>query len=443
MKIKILENTINKIKKEGFSADATISTGRGSSVTIEDKSVKSVKTSQKEGLSLRLINKDNKIGLSGTNNVNNQEIDKVISDSKEVSEYGQTAKFELPKKADKKKIPKTSDAKLGKKDVDDLINEGKKVVEKVYDHKSQMQIESLDISVASSNSAFLNTEGLYEEEDRTMLSYSISTQKVKEGDFFQLFQGSSSTQDDIDFEEEADKLLMKADWGSKVAKIASGKYPVVFVPEGVSVLADYILRNLNGKFTNEGSSKLKDSIGEKLFDERISIYDDATLDYYPGSHVVDDEGVVGTKTTLVAGGKIKNFYYDLQQAAKAGKYSTGNGSKGGMFTGVTPGISNVVIGEGDKPYDELIKNINEGILGYHFLGAGQNNPFNGDFQLSTYMGFKIEKGEIVGRLKDTAISGNVFDLLKNKLLWLSKDRERHGNILAPYVCVDDVVVLSK
>jgi PmbA protein len=443
MKIKILEKTIDKVKKDGLKGDATVSTGWGSGVSFEDKSVKSVQTSQKEGLSLRLINKDNKIGLSGTFNIIDQEIDKVISDSKEVSEYGQEAKFGLPIKVDNKKIPKTSDAGLRKKDIDDLIDEGKKVVNKVNSHKSRMQIESLDISVASNNSAFLNTEGVYAEEDRTMLSYSISTQKVKEGDFFQLFQGGSSTQDDIDFGKEADKLLLKADWGKKVAKIASGKFPVVFVPEGVSVLTDYILRNLSGKFTNEGSSKLKDALGKKIFDERINIVDDATLDYYPGSHVIDDEGVVGGKTTLVKDGKIENFYYDLQQAAKAGKDSTGNGSKGGMFGGVTPGISNIVIGGGDRTYDELIKDIDEGILGYYFLGAGQNNPFNGDFQLSTYVGFKIEKGEIVGRLKDTAISGNVFDLLKNKLLWISKDRERHGNVLAPYVCVDDVIVLSK
>jgi len=37
----------------------------------------------------------------------------------------------------------------------------------------------------------------------------------------------------------------------------------------------------------------------------------------------------------------------------------------------------------------------------------------GDFSGNVLLGFKIEKGEIVGRIKDTMISGNVYQLLKN------------------------------
>jgi len=37
----------------------------------------------------------------------------------------------------------------------------------------------------------------------------------------------------------------------------------------------------------------------------------------------------------------------------------------------------------------------------------------GDFSGNVLLGFKIEKGEIVGRVKDTMISGNVYQLLKD------------------------------
>lgn len=443
MSEKILEKTIEKAKKKDVEADASLSSGWGKRVTFKGKKIKSVTSAQKESLSLRLITKHKKIGLSATNKVVDGEEDTILDDALEVSKYGKVAKFNLPKSVVGKVTPKTFDENLSTKNVDYLIEAGNKALDMVMSHKSKMRLESIDISLGMGRSTFMNTNGIREEEEKTMLSFSLETSKITEGDFFQLGSGRSSTRNDIDFEGETKKLLTFAEWGSRVAKISSGKYPVVFAPECVPQVTDYVLRSLSGKYVNEGSSKFKGELGKKVFDERFSIYDDATLDHFSGSQVIDDEGMAARRTTLIEKGVVKHFFYDLQQAAKAKTKSTGNGSKGGMFSGVSPGISNTVIGKGDTPYKDLIKDLPEGILGYYFLGAGQDNPFNGDFRLSTYMGFKIENGEIVGRLKDTAITGNIFDLLKNNLLWLSEDREKHESIYVPYVCFDGVDVLSK
>jgi len=61
----------------------------------------------------------------------------------------------------------------------------------------------------------------------------------------------------------------------------------------------------------------------------------------------------------------------------------------------------------------MVQSIDEGIIVEQLLGAGQGNSLGGDFSGNVLLGYKIEKGEIVGRVKDTMISGNVYQLLKN------------------------------
>jgi len=77
------------------------------------------------------------------------------------------------------------------------------------------------------------------------------------------------------------------------------------------------------------------------------------------------------------------------------------------------------------------------------IGAGQGNNLNGEFSMSITLGYKIEKGEIVGRVKDVMVSGNIFELLPN-IRCLSRERFSEdtlfGRYLAPWICFDGVSV---
>jgi len=43
----------------------------------------------------------------------------------------------------------------------------------------------------------------------------------------------------------------------------------------------------------------------------------------------------------------------------------------------------------------------------NLLGLGQGNTLSGAFSNPLALAFKIEKGEIVGRVKDLSIAGNI------------------------------------
>ena len=49
---------------------------------------------------------------------------------------------------------------------------------------------------------------------------------------------------------------------------------------------------------------------------------------------------------------------------------------------------------------------------HEYLGLGQGNPINGEFSVNLFLGYKIENGKLVGRVKDVMLAGNAFDALK-------------------------------
>ncbi len=69
------------------------------------------------------------------------------------------------------------------------------------------------------------------------------------------------------------------------------------------------------------------------------------------------------------------------------------------------------------------------------LGFGQTNMTNGDFSANLLLGFLVENGEIVGRVKDAMISGNIFELLKGDIQ-ISSDVNPYT--LQPYMIMPGV-----
>jgi PmbA protein len=48
----------------------------------------------------------------------------------------------------------------------------------------------------------------------------------------------------------------------------------------------------------------------------------------------------------------------------------------------------------------------------HVIGAAQGNVLGGEFGGNVVLGYKVERGRIVGRVKNTVIAGNVHQLFK-------------------------------
>ena len=169
-----------------------------------------------------------------------------------------------------------------------------------------------------------------------------------------------------------------------------------------------------------------------VFDARIAVFDDPTIDGAIGRRPFDDEGIPSRRMALIDHGVVSNFLYDLQTAGRMNAASTGAAGRG-LTSLPGPGTSVLDVAPGDTPYDDLFLGIKEGIVVERLLGAGQGNEMGGDFKANVSLGYKIENGEIVGRIKDTMFSGNVYDTL-SKLEAVSDAAEWvYGTVRTPAI----------
>jgi len=233
-----------------------------------------------------------------------------------------------------------------------------------------------------------------------------------------------------------------------------GALPVVFTPAGLAAVILPLEQALSGKTVLQGSSPLAGKIGATLFDERLSIEDDPLKPGRPASRPVDDECVPSRCTALVELGKVGRFVYDLETAARAKTESTGNGRRG-VFGKPHIGYTNIVFRMSDgvgarhavpqPPLDiggGLIGDIDDGLIVDDLIGVGQGNVISGAFSHPVGLAYRVQRGEITGRVKDAAVAGNAYDLLK-RIGGFGRDGRWLGSRWSPSLLLDGVSVARR
>ena len=222
-----------------------------------------------------------------------------------------------------------------------------------------------------------------------------------------------------------------------IVALPSGEYPVIFAPREVSCLVNPLLACLNGKAVSQGVSPLKARLGDLVFDPRVSLRDDAHIDGAIGSRSFDREGIATRPHALIDRGIVSSFLLDLQSAAELKMAPTGNGGLNG------PAANNVVLASGELSYADMLSDIKEGVLIDMTMGAWAGNPYGGQVSGNISLGYKIENGRLVGRIKDAMFSVNIFSALAGQLHSLSREQVWHGNNLFPYIRLNDVNISAK
>jgi PmbA protein len=91
----------------------------------------------------------------------------------------------------------------------------------------------------------------------------------------------------------------------------------------------------------------------------------------------------------------------------------------------------------------MVQDVKEGLVIEHLMGAAQGNILGGDFSGNVLLGYKVENGKIVGRVKDTMVSGNVYQVLKNIAALGSELKWVNGFLQTPHLYCPSLSVASK
>ncbi len=440
-----MDKLLQELRSKVDQAEVYRISGRTVPVNFRSGKLESIKSHEIEGIALRVI-VDGRLGFATTTNLTDHA--ELIAAAISSAKFGEQADFSFVSEGEPVHV-EVYDRETADVPEEKLIDIGFCAIAEINDADPEAEV-SFSISKQENAISVANTLGIEREERRTSISVSIELNKAKPGDIFTMFDGTQARYFvDIDIDELVNRLIRYLEYGNRVVKIDSKPMPVVFTHNGVVAILLPLFYGFNGKSVYMGTSPLKGRIGELAFDPRISMLDDGTLPRGPRSSGFDDEGSPTTRTTLISSGVIEGFVYDRRTAALAGTTSTGNGYKGGPFSGgfrspPSVGMSNVLLEPGDIPGEELIAGIDEGLLVDSVLGLGQGNINSGEFSNNVAVAFKIERGKIVGRVKNTMIAGNSYDLLKDHLIGLSKEtRFVHGILSTPMIVVDKVNVVGE
>jgi PmbA protein len=190
-----------------------------------------------------------------------------------------------------------------------------------------------------------------------------------------------------------------------------------------------------------GQSPFKGRIEEQVASEQVTIYDDGLYAGGLRTSVFDGEGVPHQATPVIENGVLRNFLYDTYSAKKDGVESTGNAARSGYLCTPVIGTSNFHILPQNKTPEQMIEEVNDGLIVYYLQGAHSSNPVSGEFSVVATPSWKIKGGEIEHSCKAIMITGNIFELLKNISIVGGNERQM-GSIIAPWILVDKVKVIG-
>ncbi len=189
-------------------------------------------------------------------------------------------------------------------------------------------------------------------------------------------------------------------------------------------------------------SLFQGKIGEKVAAESITIHDDGLLAGGLRTWSFDAEGTPQQKTAVIEKGILCNFLYDNYTAKKEEKESTGNASRAGYLSTPDIGATNFHISPGNKTPDQLISEVDNGLLIYYLQGAHSSNPISGEFSVVATPAWKINGGKITHATRGVMLAGNIFEVLKNVTATANNERQM-GQLVAPWILVENVRVIGK
>jgi len=400
-----------------------------------------------ESTGLRII-VDGKLGFSSTTHPD--EVQGLVDRAVESAKFGPSTDLDLPSLSKDFGKCECYDERVEALTLKDVVATGEEMVDIVKSEFPDVNLEA-EVSKEHHKVSILNSEGGNVSYEKTIHQSFLNVLLMLPSDRAELEDTRTSTHLTTQPAEMAKMAVWRFKHCDRVVPMKTKKMTVVFTSLGFRGLFVPMFYGLNGDLAQRKLSLMSDRIGETVVNPKLTISDDPTMAGLPGSCPVDDEGVPTRKKMLIENGVLKGYFSDLSTATQSGVPSSGNGfKKSSLYTGFSidaqpsPWPSTLVINPGDVPRNDMIKNIREGIIVDDLMGAGQGNNLNGEFSMSVALGYKIENGEIVGRVKDVMVAGNVFDLLKDNLSTMSSELHPEdtlfGRYSVPWISFDDMTV---
>jgi TldD protein len=191
----------------------------------------------------------------------------------------------------------------------------------------------------------------------------------------------------------------------------AGTMTVVLGPGWPGILLhEAIGHGLEGDFNRKGTSAFSGRIGERVAAPGVTVVDDGTIARRRGSLNIDDEGHPTQRNVLIENGVLRSYMQDSLNARLMKVAPTGNGRRESYAHIPMPRMTNTYMLNGDKPREEIIASVKNGLYAVNF-GGGQVDITSGKFVFSASEAYMIENGKVGHAVKGATLIGNGPDAL--------------------------------
>lgn len=404
-------------------------------VRFEANRLKELNSRQTKGVALRVV-VNGRIGFASSTRPG--DVEELVEAALETAPFGPEAHLEFPAQAEAIDVP-VFDPATEALSVDAMIQTGQELIDAARAAEPELLCDAHirrnvgTVTIATTNGGHVSYRG-------TTLMAGVYGTLIRGTDMLFVGDGDASCRTDLALDQIKDTVRRQLEHSRRNAKARTAEMPVIFTSHGVAdALAGPLTMAFSGRLVHQGQSPLAGCLGKEMYDRRFSMWDDATLAYRAASRPCDDEGVPSRRIPLVDKGIVRSFMYDLQTAGLAKAESTGSAERS-LASQPSISTTSVQFETGDRTFAEMVSGIKEGLIVEELMGAGQGNVMGGDFSGNVLLGYKIENGEITGRVKDTIVAGNVHEALRRVVSFGSEGRWVGGTVFAPPIWFESLAV---
>ncbi|HIK08413.1 MAG TPA: TldD/PmbA family protein [Trichormus sp. M33_DOE_039] len=427
---------IKKFDIYGSTVDET-------SVQVDQGEPKQVKASNRSGVTVRVWNEDNTIGVTSTTDVDPQGLELALKTAYEASFFG--VKEHVPDFSPEAtvELAKILDEKAPQAPVSELIDK-LLVAEKelLASHTAIKGVPYNGLAQKDIDRFYLNSDGALRKDSLSLSSvylYSKTEEEGKKPRSAGAYRVSRSVADlDINgcIQETVDKTISHLNY----EKVKTGKYQVVFSPEAFLSLLGAFSNLFNAQsILDKQSLSTPDDLGKQIATPLLSVYDDALHPANLGAETFDGEGTPTRQIKLIENGILTSFLHSAGTAKRLNAQPTGNASIGAKVS-VGPNFYHVFAAQNSE--QELSLDTVENVIlidDLHALHAGVKS-LQGSFSLP-FDGWLINKGEKIS-IESATVAGDFLELLKS-IICVEKEVELTPGGVAPRIWVDGLSITGE
>ena len=431
----LIEQTLAEAKKQGASAaEADIGTGAGLTVTTRLRELEKVEHEREKGIGVTVYF-DHKKGNASSSDLSDQAIADTVRAACDIAKY-----------ASEDAAAGLADAELMATDIPDLDIYHPWNINAEEATKIAIECETyamdFDKRVNNSDGCILSSyagETVYGNSHGFVGSWQWSTHLL---DCTMIAEDNNGMQRDGWYSKarSADDLQSTRQIGEQAArrtverlgarKLTTRNCPVIFEAPVARGLFSALTTAISGSALYRKASFLQDTLGKKIFSDSIVLSESPFIKRGMGSAPFDNDGIATSEKDIIKDGVLQTYLLSAYSARKLGMQPTGNAG----------GVHNLIVEPGSLSYNQLIKQMDTGLLITDMIGFGVNQV-TGDYSRGA-SGFWVENGEIQYPVEEITVAGNLKQIYQ-RILEIGTDVDVRGNIKTGSVLVEEMTVAGE